>query len=59
MNFLDNMVTGKELIGVRKKRNQAYIYQKFDPELQEKMEMMGWEVDRILIRFSITLLKFE
>lgn len=48
MNFLDNMVTGKELIGVRKKRNQAYIYQKFDPELQEKMEMMGWEVDRIL-----------
>ena len=48
MNFLEDMVTGKDLIGVRKRRNQAYIFQKFDPELQEKMEMQGWEIDKIL-----------
>ncbi len=48
MNLLDQLVTGKELFGVKKRRNQQYVFEKFEYELQKKRESEGWIVDREL-----------
>jgi len=44
MWFEDKIVSGKELQGIKKKRSHKYIYEKFEPELQEKSETDGWEL---------------
>jgi DNA sulfur modification protein DndB len=44
----DKLVAGKELAGIKRKRRQINIFQKFEPELQEKREQEGWEVDKVL-----------
>jgi len=48
MWFEDKIVSGKELQGIRKKRAHKYIYEKFEPELQEKSETDGWELYKTL-----------
>ena len=48
MGFMDKLVSGKELIGVKKRRSQSYIFEKFEYELQEKREGEGWIVDKEL-----------
>lgn len=48
MGFMDKLVSGKELIGVKKRRSQSYIFEKFEYELQEKRESEGWIVDKEL-----------
>ena len=48
MSIDKKLVMGKELIGVKRRRNQTHIYQKIEPELQEKRESDDWEVDSIL-----------
>lgn len=48
MNLSDQLVTGKELVGVKKRRNQQFIFEKFEYELQKKRESEGWVVDREL-----------
>lgn len=48
MNLSDQLVTGKELTGVKKRRNQQFIFEKFEYELQKKRESEGWIVDREL-----------
>ncbi|MCM3701918.1 DGQHR domain-containing protein [Paenibacillus macerans] len=48
MNFMDKLVSDRELNGVKKKRSQNYIYDKFEPELQTRREHEGWEVDKFL-----------
>lgn len=45
---MDKLVSGKELIGVKKRRSQSYIFEKFEYELQEKRESEGWIVDKEL-----------
>ncbi len=44
----DKLVTGSELMGVKRKRRQVCVFEKFEPELQEKREQEGWKVDRAL-----------
>lgn len=41
MGFMDKLVSGKELIGVKKRRSQSYIFEKFEYELQEKLRKRG------------------
>lgn len=48
MNFIEKLVSGKELNGVKRKRSQKYIYDKFEPELQSRRESEGWEFDKNL-----------
>lgn len=48
MGFIDKLVSGKELIGVKKQRSQPFIFGKFEYELQSKRESEGWIVDREL-----------
>ena len=48
MSFMDMLVSGKDLIGVKKHRSQAYIFEKFEYELQSKRESEGWIVDKEL-----------
>ena len=48
MNLSDQLVTGKELAGVKKRRNQQFIFEKFEYELRKKRESEGWIVDREL-----------
>lgn len=48
MGFKENLVSGKELIGVKKRRSQTFIFQKFEYELQSKRENEGWVVDKEL-----------
>ncbi|KOP64870.1 hypothetical protein AMS62_06120 [Bacillus sp. FJAT-18019] len=48
MSIIDKLVTGKELTGLKRKRSQHYIYDKFEPELLEKRESEGWELDKTL-----------
>lgn len=48
MSFTERLVSDKELNGVRKKRSQIYIFEKFEPELQSKRESEGWEYDKTL-----------
>ena len=48
MSFLDKLVSGKELVGVKKRRSQIYVYEKFEYELQSKRENEGWVVDKEL-----------
>lgn len=45
---MNKLVTGKELIGLKRKRYQPFIYEKFEPELREKREKEGWQFDKIL-----------
>lgn len=48
MSFMDKLVSGKELIGVKKHRSQPFIFEKFEYELQSKRESEGWVVDKEL-----------
>lgn len=48
MSFMDKLVSGKELIGVKKYRSQPFIFEKFEYELQSKRESEGWIVDKEL-----------
>lgn len=48
MSFMDKLVSGKELIGVKKHRSQSYIFERFEYELQRKRESEGWIVDKEL-----------
>lgn len=48
MDFMDKLVSGKELRGIKKRRSQPYLFEKFEPELQRKRENDGWIVDRVL-----------
>lgn len=48
MSFEEKLVSDKELISIKRKRSQVYIFDKFEQELQAKRETEGWEVDRIL-----------
>lgn len=48
MNFIEKLVSDKELNGIKKKRSQIYIFDKFEPELQTKREIEGWELDKTL-----------
>lgn len=48
MSFDEKLVYGKELIGIKRKRSTIYMFEKFEPELQEKRESEGWELDKIL-----------
>jgi len=45
---MDKLVSGKELLGVKKHRSQPYIFEKFEYELQSKRESEGWVVDKKL-----------
>jgi DNA sulfur modification protein DndB len=44
----DKLVSGKELISVKKRRSQIYFFDKFEPELQEKRISEGWLLDKEL-----------
>ena len=48
MSFMDKIVTGKDITGIRKHRSQPYIFEKFEYELQSKREAEGWIVDKEL-----------
>ena len=48
MSFVEGLVTDKELIGVKKRRSQPYIFAKFENELREKRESEGWLLDKEL-----------
>lgn len=48
MNFNEKLVSDKDLISVKRKRSQTYVFEKFEPELQAKRENEGWEVDKVL-----------
>lgn len=48
MGFMDKLVFGKELVGVKKRRSQPYMFDKFEYELQSKRESEGWVVDKEL-----------
>lgn len=48
MSFMDKLVSGKELVGVKKHRSQLFIFEKFEYELQSKRESEGWVVDKEL-----------
>lgn len=48
MSVMDKLVSGKELIGVKKHRSQPFIFEKFEYELQSKRESEGWVVDKEL-----------
>lgn len=48
MSFSDNLVSNDELISIKRKRSQIYFYDKFEPELQAKRELEGWEFDKAL-----------
>ena len=48
MSFTDGLATDKELVGVKKRRSQPYIFEKFENELREKRENEGWLLDRQL-----------
>lgn len=48
MSFLDMLVTGKDLQGVKRQRSQPYYFEKFERELQSKREAEGWIVDKEL-----------
>lgn len=48
MSLIDKLVSGKELIGVKKHRGQLFVFEKFEYELQSKRESEGWVVDKEL-----------
>ena len=48
MNLEEKLVAGKELTGIKRKRGQKYIFEKFEPELQTKRENEGWQFDKRL-----------
>lgn len=48
MSFADSLVTEKELLGVKKRRSQPFVFEKFEYELQEKRTSEGWIVDKEL-----------
>lgn len=48
MSLEENLVFGKELEGVKRKRSQTHVFAKFEPELKEKRESEGWQVDKEL-----------
>lgn len=48
MSFIDKIVTGKDITGIKKHRSQPYIFEKFEYELQSKRESEGWIVDKEL-----------
>lgn len=48
MSFTDGLATDKELVGVKKRRSQPYIFEKFENELREKRESEGWLLDKQL-----------
>lgn len=48
MSFMDKLVSGRELVGVKKRRSQQFIFEKFEYELQSKRESEGWVVDKEL-----------
>lgn len=48
MSFIEKLVSDKELYSVKRKRSQIYIFEKFEPELQPKREIEGWEYDKTL-----------
>lgn len=48
MKLIDRLVSDKELISLKKKKSQQYIFEKFEPELQSKKENDGWELDKTL-----------
>lgn len=48
MAFEEYLVSGKELIGIKKKRSQIYTFNKFEPELMPRKEDEGWELDKAL-----------
>lgn len=52
MSLIDKLVSGKELIGVKKYRSQLFVFQKFEYELQSKRESEGWVVDKELKSFK-------
>lgn len=48
MTFEDKLVSGKELVNVKRRRSLIHIFDKFEPELQSRRESEGWEVDKVL-----------
>ena len=48
MSFINLLVSGNELVGVKKHRSQPYIFDKFEYELKSKREGEGWIVDKEL-----------
>lgn len=51
MSFADKLVSGRELNAIKKKRAQPYVFKKFEPELKEKRESEGWQLDKVLKSF--------
>lgn len=58
MSFKEKLVSGKELIGIKKRRGQTYNFSKFEPELQEKRESEGWILDKAL-KTSVRMKKLK
>ena len=48
MDFTEKLVSEKKLQGIKRKRSQPYIFEKFEYELKEKREKEGWIVDKEL-----------
>lgn len=48
MSFMDKLISGKELLGIKRRRSQPYLFEKVEPELREKREKAGWIVDKVL-----------
>lgn len=42
------LVTGNELVALKRKRSQSFVFEKFETELREKRESEGWLLDKIL-----------
>ena len=44
MGFMDKLVSGKELIGVKKRRSQSYIFEKFESKLSAVFSKLKWGI---------------